>query len=498
MNMRQAAVKICIGILTLMGTGLPRPLPAHPMGNFSINHYARFEAHPNRLFLRYRLDFAEIPTVTELRTIDADHNNAISDTERNRYLNLRAAQLCAGLSLKVNDRPTILEIRAKGLESLPGAGGLSTLRLTLEMTAPLPVGEKGTDWEITYQDSNFAERTGWKEIIAVAAKGAALARSSVPAVDISRELTVYPADPSIAAPQTTEARFTVRSGAGATVTAESSQAPRTPPRSASSPPTTLSHPRTPQDAFTQTIAAKELTAGLILISLGLAFLFGAFHALSPGHGKGMVAAYLVGTRGTVRHAIFLGAVVTLTHTLGVFGLGIVTLTAAQFIVPERLYPALSAVSGSAIVMIGAAMLWQRLMALRAQNEADAIPSQDGDREYDDGAGPPLPENAPVSFRSLLILGITGGALPCPSALVVMLSAIALHRIAFGLALIGAFSLGLAAVLTGIGLLVVRVRRVVERLPFSGKFAARLPVLSAALVTSIGLALVFRAFSGSAP
>ena len=163
-------------------------------------------------------------------------------------------------------------------------------------------------------------------------------------------------------------------------------------------------------------------------------------------------------RGTARHAIFLGGVVTLTHTLGVFALGLITLSATRYIVPERLYPVLSALSGGAIVCIGAALLRQRIGALMAQKR-DA--KRDGIALYDEDESafmpPPLPENAPISLRSLVTLGITGGALPCPSALVVMLSATALHRVAFGLALITTFSLGLAVVLTGIGLLVVRAR-----------------------------------------
>src|SRR5581483_9318026 len=107
----------------------------------------------------------------------------------------------------------------------------------------------------------------------------------------------------------------------------------------------------------------------------------------------------------------------------------------------------------------------------------------------------VPDDMPLSFKTLLVLGITGGALPCPSALVVMLSAIALHRVAFGLALITSFSLGLATVLTGIGLLVVYARGFLERLPMSGRVMTRLPILSAAVVTVIGLVLVVRAVSG---
>jgi len=175
-----------LGILFLMGIGGIQPAQAHPMGNFSINHYARFEAQRDRLTLRYVLDFAEIPTVSERKALDADNSNEINAIERNRYLNAKAVQLRVGLSLTINNQPTTLKVTPLGVELLPGAGGLSTLRLTLELTALLPKGEKGARWEIAYKDANFAERTGWKEIIAVAGRGVMLVRSSVPETDISR------------------------------------------------------------------------------------------------------------------------------------------------------------------------------------------------------------------------------------------------------------------------------------------------------------------------
>lgn len=217
----------------------------------------------------------------------------------------------------------------------------------------------------------------------------------------------------------------------------------------------------------------------------------------------MVAAYLVGTRGTAKHALFLGLVVTLTHTIGVFALGFVTFVAAQYIVPERVYPVLSGLSGAGILIVGLGMLWMRVAEMqRAHALRNSLFAEEDEREafFQEEGGEIAKEaegkEEPLSLRTLLVLGITGGILPCPSALVVMLSTIYLHRIAFGMLMIGSFSLGLATVLTIIGMLVIRARGWLERLPQTGALTRRLPVVSAAVITILGLVLVVRACQGS--
>ena len=479
-----------IFLVTLL-IGTKTPARAHPMGNFSINHYARFTCERRQINLRYVLDMAEIPTVTEVAVIDADRDRTISSAELTRYASTTARKLSSGLSLAIDDRLAATTPVAPEAEMLPGAGGLQTLRITFSVTANLPASSRG-EWRIAYRDSNFPERTGWKEIVASAGGGLTLRDSTAAAADISGALTAYPSDPAIAAPRLTEARFTLGAGTETGLV----QAATVAPAAANGPNSTLTEPprasmgsRTPQDAFTQSISRPNLGVGVVLVSLSLAFLFGALHALSPGHGKAMVAAYLVGTRGTMLHAAFLGGVITLAHTVSVYALGLVTLVAAQYVVPERLYPVLSLLSGGAVAAVGIALLWVRVRDyLEARSDSDA-------ELLEEDAPPPLPPGAVVSWKSLVVLGITGGALPCPSALVVMLGAIALHRIAFGFALIGAFSLGLAIVLTGLGLLVVRLRTVLDRLPLHPRAIAALPILSAALVTVVGVALIARALGG---
>lgn len=470
------------------------------MGNFSINHYARFEAHPKELHLRYILDFAEIPTVTERALMHADESGQVSSADREAYLRRKSGEMLAGLAIVINARPTILTLQTTQLVFQPGSGGLPILRVILDMGVALPDPMPASGWQVGYQDTNYTTRTGWKEVLAQSGEGTLLTASSVPTVDVSDELTRYPADAGAVPPRLTEATFTVKTGTAGAGSYQGTSA-ATPTQSAANGPASTTGSRTPRDPFTQAIAAQKLTGGVVALALGLSFLFGAFHALSPGHGKTMVAAYLVGTRGTAKHAVFLGLIVTLTHTIGVFALGLVTFFAAQYIVPEKLYPVLSGLSGLGILIIGLGMLWTRVAALRrAHTQKDDLYNDDDEREsffeQEQSAIAPSgnpPQEEPLSLRTLLVLGITGGILPCPSALVVMLSAIYLHRIAFGMTMIVAFSLGLAAVLTLIGILVVRARGWLERLPLTGALTTRLPVVSAAIVTALGLVLLVRSF-----
>jgi ABC-type nickel/cobalt efflux system permease component RcnA len=511
------------------------------MGNFAICHYSRIEAQPDGSFhLRYVLDRAEIPTVTEKKALDADGNGVITDSEKAAYLAGQRELLIPNLQLEVGGTPAALSVTGSDLRLSPGAGGLETLRVTLEMEARPAGGAPAGPVSVHYRDDSYPMRTGWKEIIAVGAGGARIANATVPATDHSAGLTVYPRD--VVPPQDTEAQFDVTWGAGPGGAA------------AAAAPTSSGSMPTPSDRFTQSIAEVHLTPLLIVLGILAAFVYGGFHALGPGHGKTMVAAYLVGTRGTPRHALLLGVIVTITHTLGVFALGLATLFASKYVVPERLYPVLSALSGMSIFGVGIYLLSTRLRSASAtvhahahdhshdhhhhhhdHEHADASDHTHFDwhahydhdlhshdhghashsHDLDDHHGHDhsfgyhtheIPEG-PVTPKALLALGVSGGLVPCPSALIVLLSAIALHRLAYGLVLITAFSLGLASVLIAIGLAVVSARGWLERLPASRRVGASLrlgdsrartlllrglPVASAAAVTLIGLALTLRA------
>ena len=195
-DIRRSFRAFCLGLFLVAALCLGRPAAAHPMGNFSISHYTRLTAQPGRIALRYVLDFAEIPTVSERDEMGAQGDAAVSDEARRAYLVKKAASLRGGLALTIDGKPAPLTETPVALQFRPGAGGLDTMRVSLDLTAPLPVN--GGSHQIAYQDGNYAERTGWKEIVATGSAGMALSGSSVPAVDVSRELTVYPANPTLA------------------------------------------------------------------------------------------------------------------------------------------------------------------------------------------------------------------------------------------------------------------------------------------------------------
>jgi nickel/cobalt transporter (NicO) family protein len=249
----------------------------------------------------------------------------------------------------------------------------------------------------------------------------------------------------------------------------------------------------PNDALARLLQRGQLGWSAMAVGLAVAFALGAIHALSPGHGKTIVAAYLVGTRGTLKHAAFLGLMVTFTHTVTVFALGFITLFLSQYVGPEKVYPVLGAVSGLAIAWIGVSLFWKRLRAARGHShehghhhhhhEGGAFPHDHGDGHVHSH----VPEGE-MSMASLMALGASGGLVPCPSALVLLLSAVALGRIALGLTLLVAFSTGLAVVLMAIGATVVYAK---HWLP-DGEAASRhpafryLPVASALVITGAGV------------
>ena len=234
--------------------------------------------------------------------------------------------------------------------------------------------------------------------------------------------------------------------------------------------------------------------GSLAIALIGAFFWGAMHAMSPGHGKTIVGAYLMGSKVTAQHALFLGLTTTLTHTIGVFILGLATLFASQFILPERVLPWLSILSGFMVLVIGLNLFISRLRNQDREHHHEHEHHHHHEHEHHNHHHHHLPSKTPVTWRNLLALGISGGLVPCPSALVLLLSAIAIGRVGFGLSLVLAFSLGLAAVLTALGLLLIYAKQRFEKLqlPKPQRLLTILPALSGFLISLIGLGITTQA------
>jgi ABC-type nickel/cobalt efflux system permease component RcnA len=326
------------------------------------------------------------------------------------------------------------------------------MRLEVILRGPRVTGREHLD----LRDTNYAGRIGWKEIVVGADTHS-----------ISSELRAYPKSLLQSPKDVTAVSAMVGPRHDAPPTLTQGRALQAPDRVADS-------------GFTRLIAQRHLSPLVILAALVAALFWGAAHALSPGHGKTIVAAYLIGKRGTVRDAAALGAIVTVTHTIGVFALGLATLLLSRWIVPDTLYPWLNLVAGVSVVLIGVAVL-----RARGRDWLHARAHTHGHHHHHHAE--------PASgVRGLLAVGVSGGILPCPSALVVLLAAISLHRVAFGLVLIVAFSVGLALAITAVGLAAVLAKKAFSRRSFDGLLIRALPAVSAAVILAAGVAMTIRA------
>lgn len=502
---------------------LPLLALGHPMGNFSVNHYSRLHFERSGLNLLYVLDLAEIPT---FQLLGSWHAGPLDQNLLDQKTREQAREWVTNLFLLEDGYKVPWTIQSIRAQTADGAGGMALLQIEIAAEAPLKPGR------ISYEDSNFPGRAGWKEIVVDHGPDVFLRGASQGSTDVSRELTVYPADPSVIPPQDLTATVewslkplllapsdqpaSVRMAMPAPrdanplpvapqVAAVVSPAPRGSSFSGQQPIAPGSVVR--GDFLSTMLQRKNLGSRLLLLCILAAFGLGAMHAMSPGHGKTIVAAYLVGSRGTLKHAALLGMVVTFTHTFTVFLLGAGVLFFQQYVVPEKIIPILGVLSGLSIVAVGISLLYRRLLTqLAAGHEHfhghvfhDHTPAHDHHHDDDHGSGLVHSHGGSthshmvegeITLSGLVALGVSGGLVPCPSALILMLSAIALGRPALGLVLLTAFSAGLSMVLMGIGVLALYARKL---LPDSQKASRHpafhlIPVFSAVVVIVLGLAI----------
>ena len=497
-----ASGAMTVGLLALLPA---TPALAHPLGNFTVNQHAGLRLTPDRVTVQMVVDMAEIPAFQTRSEIDTDRDKVVSPEEAAGYRQRACDEIANGVDIRLEGEPLPVTVTSSDLGFPSGEAGLATLRLTCQLDAR-------SRWEgsarLEFQNRNFTNRIGWREIVAVG-HGVRLTASDVPTASNSDVLTDYPED-LLSSPldqRQAQLRLVASADTAATNALRADES-----ASSSAGGTAVPVERGTDDltaAFTGLIAQQQLTVGFGLLALVAAIALGAVHALAPGHGKTVMAAYLVGERGSLRQAALLGLTVTSTHTAGVLALGVL-LSGSTALVPERTYPWLGLASGALLAGVGLSLLaraWRRrgagLAALAPAHHHGHAHHHGPHRHRHHGHDRDVAAHShshdaqpPVSRKSLMLMGAAGGLVPSPSALVVLLGAIALGRTWFGISLVFGYGVGMALTLVAAGFLIVRARATLDRRLGGRTGMARLtrtlPVMTASFVVIAGVGLAARA------
>jgi nickel/cobalt exporter len=541
---------------------IPALATAHPLGNFTINHYTGIRVEPAKIRLDVVIDQAEIPTFQARLDFDTDGDGEVSDAETDVGRVTACDGLMPSLALTLDGASQALTLTDAGLSFPPGVGGLSTMRMVCEFSAT-PPAPLGSGSHISYADTSFGDRLGWREIV-VEGSGVTLTATdgTLRTTSTSGRLTSYPtkllaqalADtevslvatlggPSLAASHVPDASPLPGSGqvadsvAPAVAVGAAAAVTAPPSTTAASVPGGVTSGDLPS-----IFRSADLSPFVLLVSILTAAGLGAAHSLTPGHGKTLMAAYLVGTRGTPLHAAGLGLSVTLSHTLGILVLAGLVVGAEGVLPPDLIVKSAPLVAAVSIVVIGGWMLFGEARRRRRTRMAAAAHARshehDEPHEHHDAAegghvhehaaaaaGPeghghehghdqadagehshggvrhshlPAPGTT-ISWRSLFVLGLAGGLIPSTSALLILLGSIAAGRPAFGFVLVVAFGLGMALVMSGIGLARVRARGRLDRVDSGstlGRASGYVPLVASFLVFGLGLYLTFQAVAGN--
>lgn len=468
-------------------------IDAHPLGNFTINHLSELSLGRQKVSLRYILDMAEIPTYQTMRELTPD--GRMNRAQLAAWAASEARDVRSQLRLDVDGRSVALEPVSAAARTRPGAGGLPTLYLAASYRAAVDV--RGTH-AVRYSDGTFAGRLGWKDVVVA------------PNTEPTRELTAYP-NALLGSPRALTAVIIRPSANGAAVVSAIDDASAAGFAAPAAPSAVRSN------QLSDMLARGTGDWAFVLLTFAVAIALGALHALEPGHGKTLLAISLVGARATVGQAAILAGALTVAHTIGVIALGFAIESFKGAFVPEAVYPWITLVSGIAIAFIGARAVERQLRDRRPfahahvhvhpHAHAHEHPHVHGGTE--DGAHAhvhpahddleharlhAIPGTAPLRFGPTVWAAMSGGVAPCPAALVVLLAAAALNEVTYGILLIIAFSAGLAATLTGLGIAVVRGAGWLRDRPHFSAVAAKGPMLSAIAISAIGAVMVGQGFA----
>ncbi len=480
----------------------PSPSLGHPFGLSSIDQNVAVRVGPERIDLVFALDMAEAVSAQLLQIADRDGDTVLSPVERADVLAALGSQLVSHLHITAAGVPVRLTVARQELLLPRGELGLVNVKARFWLAGRYPPGTLSANTELLLSNANYPDRAGERAFQVQGDPMAALRYRILGEAPVRGKLRHW------------GLRAVYRASDAAIA-----RAPGLPPLpDGPVPPAKQEAGRSLStsslDPLAARLGARSLSLWVVLAALGLAFLLGAFHALSPGHGKALVAAYLVGSRGTVRHALLLGLTVTATHVVSVLVLGLVTLFLSAYVLPETLVPWLNVTSGLLVLGVGLLLVVRRSRALRSLRAGGpahihapdhAHPSEHDhghehgheapDRSHGHAHGPIHHHPATVSparLTEVFWLGVSGGLVPCPSALLLLLVAVNLQRVAFGLLLIVVFSVGLAAVLVAIGVLVVKMRGWLDRRAGLSRRVPYLGVISAVAVALLGVAMTLMA------
>jgi nickel/cobalt exporter len=515
---RRLAAIVAVASL-VAAVALPSSVVAHPLGNFTINHYAGLRVEPDRVVLDLVIDQAEVPAFQSRLTLDTDDDGEVSAEELAAGRVTACETLLPDLTLTIDGRRAPLRLTDAGLSFPIGAGGLTTWRSVCIAEAALEPALTGdVPTTIEYGDRSFPERLGWREIV-VTGSGATIARQGpggpLREASLSERLTAYPED-RIASPLDDRAVAIVATSGGpllpalvvpdaspvASPVAPAAEPPTAPASAVPAPAASAAVPGGIEGDLPSIFGATDRTPLVLVLSVLTALALGAGHALTPGHGKTLMAAYLVGTRGTPVHAVGLGLSVSLSHTIGILILAAIVVGAADQLPPDLVVRAAPVIAAVSILVIGAWMLtgeWRRRRAERAharahEHEADHAHSHGGVAHTHVSA-----TGTTITWRSLFVLGLAGGLIPSTSALLILLGAIAAGQAGFGFVLVVAFGLGMAAVMGGIGLAIVLARERLDRVPTGpalGRLREAVPLVAAVLVFGFGVYLTVGAIGAA--
>lgn len=465
---------------------------AHPFGSDLYGHRAQVWLDRDRVQVAY---LAEIPTPVLLRDLRRFLAGTPTPTQadQDRHTAEWLAELEGALKLVVDGEHQPWE-RLEALEA-SGVGDARFIQYHLLLTARLPEGAS----TLNLINGNLPDRPALFSTEVFLGDGLRLDATSL--VDVEEGKIAADRDGQWRAEEgARELRlsFVVARGIGATLDSSyrkiigeiggTADTQYVPGRARLNP---VEHELLPS------LVKGEVTPLAVLIAVLMAILLGALHAFAPGHGKALVAAYLLGERKTVRHAVGLGGVVTVAHTITVFALGGVALALSEVISTATLLPWLEVVSGLLVLGVGVQLVRRRLRPEAAhhhhhhhdqghEHEHDHDHHHGHDQDHADGHAA---EFADVhGWRDLVALGISGGIAPCPSAMVLLLTAVSFHRTLFGLVLVFFFSLGLALVVTSLGIAVVLLGDRLRALPRSGRALRLMPIVSAAIITLLGVGI----------